>query len=296
MSLDDLITANKAKQGGGSSRDGPRRARSGRGGQGGGDKKGTPVGRGLKINNLSRGISKPARDEKGGKGRGDERSARAAERANGRTVPLKAATGGRQREERPVPAGNVDAPWHRDLYNDRGPDRAPARPAAKLPPAQTGFKLNISNLDYNVSEKDIQELFACIGPLKEAKLHYDISGRSKGSAHVIYNTREDADDAIERFHGAALDGKRMELHLAATSEPVRTLTSGISVTGIGGRAGRGGGQVSGKLAARVTGGSGRMFEQATRGISTGTGGGGGRSGGRARGRGAQRADGNAMEE
>lgn len=73
-------------------------------------------------------------------------------------------------------------------------------------------KLYIGNLPYSVTDQSLTDKFSECGTVNSAKVIMDReSGRSKGFAFVEMSTDSEATNSINRFNGADLDGRAMNV-------------------------------------------------------------------------------------
>lgn len=193
MSLDDIIKANRS-----SFRTGRGGRGGSRGGRGGGARRG-----GFGGGGPSRNGGGPRRSF-GSSGRGSSTN----NRGKGKTFVGRGS---------PQKNSNSDR-WQHDKFRSGGASNNGAIGGGSMP---ASAKLTVTNLDYGVSDADIKELFTEFGPLKKAAIHYDRSGRSLGTADVIFERRTDAIRALKQYNGVPLDGRPMKIEIVGGTEPPR---------------------------------------------------------------------------
>ncbi|KAJ3683973.1 hypothetical protein LUZ61_013137 [Rhynchospora tenuis] len=120
-----------------------------------------------------------------------------------------------------------DSPWEHDLYTPHmDPVVVGVGPFHFQPPVEgssspieliAGTKLLVSNLDYGVTDEDIQELFSVVGQINHYSINYDRSGRSEGTAQVVFARHADALAAVKRYNSVLLDGKPMQIEIVGTN-------------------------------------------------------------------------------
>ncbi|ALC46654.1 Ref1 [Drosophila busckii] len=206
MSLDDIIKSTRTQK----------KPQTGRGGPGGARR---PGGRGARRG--------------GGGPSGSPRKPAPASGAGGVLKGRRGGSGSGGGIQKPrLARGDVNSAWKHDMYD--GPKRNGGAAGSTGP-----TRLIVGNLDYGVSNTDIKELFNDFGPMKKAAVHYDRSGRSLGTADVIFERRSDALKAVKQYHGVPLDGRPMTIQLAVSD--VAALTRPVAADDVKRRVGGGSG-------------------------------------------------------
>ena len=95
-----------------------------------------------------------------------------------------------------------------------------------------GKRLYVGNLDYGVTDSDLEQMFAPHGTVQSAQVIMDRdTGRSKGFGFVEMGSDQEAQAAIAALNGKEVDGRSLTVNEARPKED-----------GGGGRGGYGGGR------------------------------------------------------
>ncbi|KAJ6440877.1 RNP domain-containing protein [Purpureocillium lavendulum] len=107
-------------------------------------------------------------------------------------------------------------------------------------PGGGGRQLYVANLPFNVGWQDLKDLFrqaARIGGVIRADVHVGPDGRPKGSGIVVFESPDDARNAIQQFNGYDWQGRMLEVR--------EDRFAGAGGMGFPGRGGYGGGMRGG---------------------------------------------------
>lgn len=108
-------------------------------------------------------------------------------------------------------------------------------------------KLYVGNLPFASTAQDLEALFGQVGTVSVVEIIFDkFTGRSRGFAFVTMGSAEEAQKAVEKFHGHELEGRALAVNIARPREERAPRTGGFGGGGDrggygGGRGGRGGG-------------------------------------------------------
>lgn len=104
-------------------------------------------------------------------------------------------------------------------------------------------KLFVGNLDFKVTENDLQDAFAAYGTVVEANLITDrVTGRPRGFGFVTMGSPEEAQKAIDGLNGKDLGGRALNVNIAREREERPGGGGRGGYGGGGGRGGSGGGR------------------------------------------------------
>jgi RNA recognition motif-containing protein len=77
------------------------------------------------------------------------------------------------------------------------------------------MNIYVGNLDYEVNETDLKDIFEEFGTIRETKVIYDkFSGRSKGFGFVTMDNSEEANKAMKELNGSELENRTMVVNEA----------------------------------------------------------------------------------
>ncbi|MBU6302252.1 MAG: RNA-binding protein [Verrucomicrobia bacterium] len=127
----------------------------------------------------------------------------------------------RERErsaERPREAARSRGGLEEGPAESRKEERRERKPPEPVEP--TTERLHVGNLDYDVTEADLYDLFNGVGAVRDAEIVYHkYTQRSKGFAFVVMATVEEAKRAFEVLNGKDFMGRPMWVNGAKSAGP-----------------------------------------------------------------------------
>jgi RNA recognition motif-containing protein len=104
-------------------------------------------------------------------------------------------------------------------------------------------KLYVGNLPFASTAQDLEALFGQVGTVSVVEIIFDkFTGRSRGFAFVTMGSGDEAEKAVEKFHGHQIEGRALAVNIARPREERAPRSGGFGGGGGGGGGGYGGGR------------------------------------------------------
>jgi cold-inducible RNA-binding protein len=80
-------------------------------------------------------------------------------------------------------------------------------------------RLFVGNLSYQTMDRDLQDFFSQAGAVTSVTLMIDkFTGKSRGFAFIEFSSADEANKAVEMFHGKDLQGRALTVNIARPRE------------------------------------------------------------------------------
>lgn len=80
-------------------------------------------------------------------------------------------------------------------------------------------RLFVGNLSYRTTESELQDYFTKAGTVTSCNLMLDkFTGKSRGFAFIEFASTEEANRAVEEFHGKEFQGRALTVNIARPRE------------------------------------------------------------------------------
>lgn len=104
-------------------------------------------------------------------------------------------------------------------------------------------KLYVGNLPFASTAQDLEALFGQVGTVNVVEIIFDkFTGRSRGFAFVTMANGDEAQKAVEKFHGHEMEGRALAVNIARPREERPPRSGGFGGGDRGDRGGYGGGR------------------------------------------------------
>lgn len=121
-----------------------------------------------------------------------------------------------------LPPHTQHAPHAQHALAPAATQQAPQREAQPAGPPTQHFQVRLSNIPPELTARDLAEAFGEVSSnrVESVDICRDSSGRATGEAVVVFNSMADGHNAVRRYHGGDLNGRR--LHVVFEGEISRT--------------------------------------------------------------------------